>query len=56
MTTALSLAIPLADHPGSALLALPFFVPAVVMLLGIAFLALRDRRKSRDSVEGEDAS
>ena len=38
--------LPLADHPGSLVAAIPFFVPALLIVGGLVVLRLRER--SRD--------
>ena len=37
-----------ADH-GDLLMALPFVVPPVILICGLLFLAMRDRRRRRES-------
>ena len=36
-----------ADH-GDLLMALPFVIPPVILICGLLFLTMRDRRRSRE--------
>lgn len=51
MNAALAMSLPVADHPGSLVLALPFFTPALLIAGGLVVMRLRERRR-QDSGDG----